>query len=68
MLTEKFNPVLICNVNFKGEIFIGNNVLIQNVTNISNYRIEDNVVLENISSITVEGETTFGNGIKDQLY
>ena len=63
-VTEKFSSELIRNVNFRGEVFIGNNVLLQNVKNISNYQIEDNVVLENISTISVERETTFGNGLE----
>ncbi|MDQ7818758.1 MAG: DUF4954 family protein [Melioribacteraceae bacterium] len=63
-VAEKFTPIQIKNVNFSGEVFIGNNVQIRNVINISNYRIEDDVLLENISSLTVEGETTFGNGLK----
>jgi len=63
-VTEKFDPALIRNVGFSGEIFIDNDVRITNVTNLANYRIEDNVVLENIASITIEGETTFGNGAK----
>ncbi len=63
-VTEKFIPSQIKYSNFSGEVFIGNNVQIRNVMDISNYRIEDNVVLENISALSVEGETTFGNGIK----
>lgn len=63
-VTEKFVPDQIRNTNFSGEVFMGDNVQIRNVVNISNYRIEDNVVLENISAMSVEGETTFGNGIK----
>ena len=63
-VTEKFIPSQIKYSNFSGEVFIGNNVHIRNVIDISNYRIEDNVVLENISALSVEGETTFGNGIK----
>jgi len=63
-VTEKFQSDLIRNVNFIGEIFIRDNCRIQDVKNLANYLIEDNVVLENIASLTVEGETTFGNGIK----
>lgn len=63
-VTEKFNPIQFSNVHFSGEVFIGKNIWIRNVSNISNYLIEDDVLLENISSITVEGETAFGNGNK----
>ncbi|MBK7630868.1 MAG: DUF4954 family protein [Ignavibacteriales bacterium] len=63
-VSEKFQIDLIQNVNFGGEIFIGNSCRIQNIKNLANYRIEDNVLLENIASLTVENETTFGNGIK----
>lgn len=61
-VAEKFNPELIRNVNFCGEIFIGNNVAIQEVKYFSNYLVEDNVILKNISSLSVEGESSFGNG------
>jgi hypothetical protein len=61
-VAKKFNPELIRNVNFGGEIFIGDNVVIQDVKYLSNYLIEDNVILKNISSLSVEGESTFGNG------
>lgn len=61
-VAEKFNVELIRNVNFSGEVFIGENVLVQDIKNLSNYHIENNVVLKNISSLSIEGETTFGNG------
>lgn len=61
-VAERFNSKLVRNVNFDGEVFIGENVLIHDVKLLSNYRIENNVVLKNISSITVAEETTFGNG------
>lgn len=60
----KFNADLIKNVNFYGKVIIGDNVLVQDVKILSNYKIEDSAVLKNISSLTVEGEKTFGNGIK----
>jgi hypothetical protein len=63
-VAEKFIPLQFSNVHFSGEIFIGNNIRIRNVLNLSNYIIEDDVLLENISTITVEGETAFGNGNK----
>lgn len=44
---------------------IGNNVFISNVENyIANYVIEDDCVIEHIDLLAVEGESTFGNGIK----
>lgn len=61
-VSQKFKPDLIKNVNFGGEIIIGDNVLIHDVNSLSNYSLEDNIVLKNISSLTLEGETTFGNG------
>lgn len=44
---------------------IGNQVYISQVSNyLANYDIQDNVVIENIELCYVEGESTFGNGIK----
>lgn len=44
---------------------IGNNVYINRVRGyIANYVIEDNAVIENVDVITVDGETSFGNGTK----
>ena len=44
---------------------IGKNVLIHKVQGyIANYIIEDDVVIHNVNTIAVEGETTFGNGIR----
>lgn len=61
-VAERFNSELVRNVNFSGEVSIGENVLIHDVKLLSNYRIENNVLIKNISSLTVNGETTFGNG------
>lgn len=61
-VAENFNPDTILDVNFTGEVFIGENVLIQDVKLLSNYRIENDVVLKNISSLSVNRDTTFGNG------
>jgi hypothetical protein len=61
---ENFIPKQIIHVHFKGKVFIGSDVRMRDVLHLSNYRIEDNVVLENVSDLSVEGETTFGNGIK----
>jgi NDP-sugar pyrophosphorylase family protein len=63
-VAEKFIPLQFTNVHFDGQVFIGNNNRIRNVLNLSNYIIEDDVLLENIASVTVEGETAFGNGNK----
>jgi len=47
---------------------IGDNVYINQVKNhIANYIIEDNVIIENVALIAVEGETSFGNGIKARV-
>lgn len=44
---------------------IGNNVYISNVENyIANYIIEDEVVIRHINLLAVEGESSFGNGVK----
>ena len=44
---------------------VGNNVYISNVTNhIANYIIEDDCIIDHIDLLAVEGQTTFGNGIK----
>lgn len=44
---------------------IGDNVYIANVSNhIANYIIEDDCIVDHIDLLAVEGQTTFGNGIK----
>ena len=44
---------------------IGNNIYISNVTShIANYVIEDDCIIDHIDLLAVEGQTTFGNGIK----
>lgn len=44
---------------------VGKNVLINKVHGyIANYIIEDDVLIHNVNTIAVEGETTFGNGIR----
>ena len=44
---------------------IGKNALINNIHGyIANYIIEDEVVIHNVTTIAVDGETTFGNGIR----
>ncbi|MHC4573486.1 MAG: DUF4954 family protein [Planctomycetota bacterium] len=42
---------------------IGNNVYINHIRNyVANYAIEDDVVIDNVDLLTVEGESSFGNG------
>ncbi len=44
---------------------IGDQVYIHHISNyIANYDIQDHVILENIELCFIEGETSFGNGIK----
>lgn len=44
---------------------IGNDVLINRVGNyIADYDIADNVLIENVGSISMSGESTFGNGVE----
>lgn len=44
---------------------IGNHVYIHHICNyIANYDIDDHVILENIELCFIDGETSFGNGIK----
>lgn len=44
---------------------IGNHVYIHHICNyIANYDIRDHVILENIELCLIDGETSFGNGIK----
>jgi len=71
VFTEKVN--LFGGVSFKTGIYnawlnncvVEDNVLIHNVKSyISNYHIEQGVVIHNVDTIAVDGESTFGNGIK----
>lgn len=44
---------------------IGNNSRINNIQNyIANYTIESNVRIESVNTLEVEGESTFGNGLR----
>ncbi len=44
---------------------IGNNVYIGHIKNyIANYIIEEDVIIENVDIIAVEGESSFGNGVR----
>lgn len=42
---------------------IGDDCYISEVRNLSGYDIEDKVGIENVSAITMDGESTFGNGV-----
>ncbi len=64
---------LIGGITFKTGIYnawlhnceVGKDALIHNVRSyIANYKIGDNVVIHNITTLAVDGESTFGNGIK----
>ncbi len=46
---------------------IGDKVYISQVGKLEGYVIEEEVVIENVSSLTVEGETSFGNGIEVEV-
>jgi len=59
---DNFRANYLINSSFEGKIFIGENVKIKN-SNLKNYKIEDECIIENVYSLSVEGETTFGNGI-----
>jgi hypothetical protein len=63
-VSEKFKTEFVKNVDFYGEIFIGDNVRIANVKYLSDYKIENDVVLNNVASISVDNETAFGNGTR----
>ena len=63
-VSEKFKTEFVKNVNFYGEIFIGDNVRIADVKCLSNYKIDNDAVLNNVASISVDYETTFGNGTR----
>ena len=44
---------------------VGKNVLIHNVRGyIANYNISENAIIHNVTTIAVDGESTFGNGIR----
>ncbi len=64
---------LVGGITFKSGIYnawlhnceVGKNVLIHNVGSyIANYNIGEGVVIHNVVSLVVDGETTFGNGLK----
>ena len=64
---------LVGGITFKSGIYnawlhnceVGKNALIHNVRSyIANYRIGEGVVIHNITTLAVDGETTFGNGIR----
>ncbi len=42
---------------------LGENILIDHVTsNLSNYIVQDDVIINNVNSLSVQGESAFGNG------
>ena len=44
---------------------VGKDALIHNVRSyIANYKIDEGVIIHNITTLAVEGETSFGNGVK----
>lgn len=43
---------------------IGDDVLIDNARKIQNYKINNNVLIENVDTISVDGQTSFGNGFE----
>jgi hypothetical protein len=46
---------------------IGDNVHISDVKRLSDYKIEAQVLISNVGSLSVDGETTFGNGIEIEV-
>lgn len=47
---------------------IDDNARICNVANLANVDVESGAVIENVSTLAVEGETTFGNGIRIDVF
>jgi len=50
-----------------GNCLIGNNVKIEHVNFLYNYQIGDDSILENIGTLTVNGDSTFGNGTEVEV-
>ena len=48
-------------------ISVGDSVYIGDVTLLSNYQLENDVVLQNVASLSVDGETGFGNGTELEI-
>ena len=46
---------------------IGNNVYISDVKLLSNYKIGDQTIIENVGQLSIEGESTFGNGYELEI-
>ncbi len=67
-VAHNFIPELIEDVNFSGQVFIGTNVKMQRIFHLSNYTIEDGALLQNINTLSVEAETSFGNGISISVF
>jgi len=45
----------------------GDGVYIEDVTLLCNYQLENDVVLQNVASLSVDGETAFGNGTELEI-
>ncbi len=52
---------------FVQDCTIGDHVYIADVKNLLRYDISDDVVIENVASLTVSGETRFGNGVEMEV-
>jgi len=55
------------NQAFVQDCAIGDHVYIADVKNLLRYDISDDVVIENVASLTVSGETRFGNGVEIEV-
>jgi len=62
LVDHKFEAGFVENVRFAGQIKIASGVRICNVGLLQNYEIKKGVRIENTLSLSVEGETSFGNG------
>ncbi len=60
--TENIEYVLFC-----GQVKIGKGVRLSHIGCLQNYELEEGVCIENTGSLIVEGESTFGNGIKIEI-
>jgi len=63
-VAEGFDPNMVSNCLFKGNVNLGRNVYIHNIGSyIANYTIEDDAYIDNVSLMEVSGEGSFGNGV-----
>lgn len=46
---------------------IGDNVHISDVRDLTGYKIGNNVIIRNVSTLSVKGESTFGNGVEIEV-